>query len=175
MANGLTVANEPSTADEWYNDALTHDYYASTENKKSEAYNAIESYKKVLELDPKNTSVMYRLAAVYDIDLEDDSNALAYIEKGLKIEPENLDFLDKKGLYLSRLGNKQEAEVIYDQMIQIAERDWSESKNCGYLTRLSGIWDSKAKLHDDNLEMWKQYIEKSQKYGKDWRKCEGLD
>ncbi len=173
--SGLVAADNSSTADKWYVDALTHEYYASMENKKSEAYAAIESYKKVIELDPLNTSSMYSIAAIYDLQLSDDSMALMYIENALKIEPNNMDFLDKRGLYLNRLGKKHESEAMYDQIIKMAEQDWAKNKNCGSLLRLSGTWDQKAQIYEDDFKTWKKYIDISKKYGDDWRECEGLD
>ena len=78
--------------------------------------NVIAQYKKILELDPQNTKVIFNLASIYYYK-NDFKNALPYWEKMVALYPFEYDGL----LYLAwtklKLDKKAEAKVLFEKVL----------------------------------------------------------
>jgi tetratricopeptide (TPR) repeat protein len=70
---------------------------------------AVEAYKKILEVDRKNVTSMNNLAWILSERLEKAQEALTLANQGLEINPDYLDLLDTRGVIYCRLGRFDKA------------------------------------------------------------------
>ncbi|OHD25234.1 MAG: hypothetical protein A2Y38_08980 [Spirochaetes bacterium GWB1_59_5] len=79
---------------------------------------AENSYKRSLEIDPKNTKSLYGLAVLYSFELDNHEAALPHIEKYLSIDTKNVDAMFVKARALYGAGRLQESVDAYDLIIE---------------------------------------------------------
>jgi len=70
--------------------------------------NALEYYRKALELAPGHLMVLLKLAPLY-VTLGQADSALATYQKGLELYPDNIPLLSDYGMLLGELGRREEA------------------------------------------------------------------
>jgi tetratricopeptide (TPR) repeat protein len=96
---------------------------------------AVEYYRQALSLEPENPMIINTLAH-YLIDKNRNINeGLELVEKALKLQPDNYDFLDTKGWGLYRQGENKEA-------LALLEKSWN----------LKPIYSHKIYLHLEEVK-----------------------
>jgi tetratricopeptide (TPR) repeat protein len=178
-----TAEAELKTVDEWYTAARN---IVVPENE-DEARKKIDYYQHVLELDPNNRSALLDIAWTYSSALHDGVNAVNYANKALKLQPRNVDLLEKKAFYLEVSGKIEESMSVLDEMISIAndgkpyyETDYGneEVEGCRKPYWLYSTWMTKGslalKLRPPLVEEAKEYSDNAQKYMDEYRRCEDL-
>ena len=88
--------------------------------------NAIDSFDKVLEINPKNQRA-YNYKGDAFFKQRRYKEAITSYDKALEINPEYLDVLKDKGLALERLGKDDEAVKCYDEALRI-KPDYHEAE-----------------------------------------------
>jgi LuxR family glucitol operon transcriptional activator len=83
---------------------------------------AKEEYDIALELDPKNTLILYTVAKFYDMKMAKFDVALDFITKALELDPEALTLRSMEALYKSREG-KPEASSLYLGLLETIQKD----------------------------------------------------
>jgi tetratricopeptide (TPR) repeat protein len=72
----------------------------------------INQYKLILDIDPKNTLVNYRMGAIY-YGKTDYATAYKYLEKGINLYPFDYDYLVLFGWTNYKLGKYREAKILF--------------------------------------------------------------
>jgi len=75
------------------------------------------SYRRSIEIDPKNSRSLYALAVLYTFELEDHEAAIVPIEAMLAADPGNVDALFVYARALYGAGRLQDAADAYDRVI----------------------------------------------------------
>ncbi len=70
-----------------------------------------------MQLQPDNYIVLYNVAYVNFVYLEENETALEYFDKALKINPNYLDAYYNKGRVLEQMGDYVQAKSIYTQVL----------------------------------------------------------
>jgi tetratricopeptide (TPR) repeat protein len=76
----------------------------------------IVQYKNILEIDPKNSLVNYRMGSIY-YSREDYNSALKYLETGITLYPFDYDFLVLLAWTNYKLGKKEQAKVLFQKAL----------------------------------------------------------
>lgn len=92
----------------------------------------IEQYKKILEMDPQNTSVSYNLGTIYYYQ-NDYKNALPYFEKVYKLYPFQYDGLLMYAWTNLKLNNDAEAQELFNKLALRWPNDPSVIEGIGIL------------------------------------------
>ena len=79
-------------------------------------------YKEILEIDPKNSYVHYKLGSIY-YGREDYSTAYKYFEIGLNMYPFDYDFNYMTAWTNLKLGKTREAKVLFNKALMIKPGD----------------------------------------------------
>jgi AraC-like DNA-binding protein/tetratricopeptide (TPR) repeat protein len=99
---------------------------------------AEEYYRQSLSLDPENPSSLNNFAAFYIVNDRKVNKGLELVEKALKSQPDNYNYLDTKGWGLYKQGKYQEA-------LKILQRSWS-------LRRQNAVYNHEAFLHLEEVK-----------------------
>jgi tetratricopeptide (TPR) repeat protein len=166
----------PKSVDDWYIAAGNIE-----PQNEDEARKKIEYCQHVLDADPNNVSALWRISYTYHSDLDDNINAMKYLNTILQLQPRNVYFLDYKSTYLDDLGQKEEAMAVQDEIIGIAtdgktfsDNEWgSDVEQCGEFAVLGYAWAAKGMLVGNGLGP--EYVDKSREYFKKSDECKGLD
>ena len=127
-AQTQTPAAKPSSQssqdDAYYYFTLGHMQEQKYENSNSadDANAAIESYKKALEIDPKSSVIMERLAEIY-AKSQHIRDAVTEAQESLKIDPDNVDahrLLAR--IYVRSLGDLDAGEVQQENLSKAIEQ-----------------------------------------------------
>ncbi|MBC8204251.1 tetratricopeptide repeat protein [bacterium] len=120
----LAVTVDPQKIDGWNQRGKSYLQLAITADsdsvKQAAFKSAIENFKKVIELDPKNEYLDARinLALVY-YELEDYDNAVPALQTILKSDPENADAISKLALIYQLKGQSEKAIAEYNKALKI--------------------------------------------------------
>lgn len=87
-------------------------------SKNNKAEKAIAAYKKSIELDENNAKALGELADMC-MDVQLGRDAEIYLNKALKIEPENLDLLCKKAELYIKGGKAEHAKPLIEKMAKL--------------------------------------------------------
>lgn len=90
---------------------------AEAQFRVSQYENALSTYRTLLQKNPMDTNVMYRIASIYSV-LHEFQSALRSLDRILEIQPGHLDALAQKGRILIHLDQYQQAEVILRQVVR---------------------------------------------------------
>lgn len=99
--------------------------------------NAIESFKKALDIDPEYTNAMNNLGSAYFIKRDMDSAENAYNEV-LKINPDHAEAMNNLGNVYSNTGREDEALTLYKKALEKKPRYPDALENLGNLYRRRG-------------------------------------
>ena len=83
---------------------------------------AIEYYKKALDVDPDNLEIMEAIALAY-AETEEKQIAIDYFDKILKIEPNNMDIQTYRIVCLDKLKENSELLSIINEKLKIDENN----------------------------------------------------
>ncbi len=78
----------------------------------------IKTYEKVLEIDPQNTLVNYRMGAIH-YERKEYEKALSYCEKTVNLYPFDYDSVVLLGWINYQMGNLREAKVLFQKSMLI--------------------------------------------------------
>lgn len=78
---------------------------------------ALAHYDTLLMQDPDNQIVLYNIAYVNFVYLNDNETALAYFDKALEVNPNYLDAYFNKGRVLEQMGKYAQAQAIYKEVL----------------------------------------------------------
>jgi tetratricopeptide (TPR) repeat protein len=78
----------------------------------------IKTYEKILEIDPQNTLINYRMGAIY-YERKDYEIALSYCEKTVNLYPFDYDSVVLLGWINYQMGNLREAKVLFQKSMVI--------------------------------------------------------
>ncbi len=106
------------TAREYPREKLAHHYLASYYRGKRQFYQAVEEYKKVLELDPNYGWALNELAYMYT-DIEEFEQAAEYFQRYANISPGDANPIDSMGELSFRMGKLDEAIEKYTQALEV--------------------------------------------------------
>ncbi len=117
--------NEPSKSIEALNKAIAFDsipdgaYYnlGNTYAHITKYPEAIEWYKKALELNPKNVDAVNNIGNSYAA-MQDYKNAIIWFRKVLEMDPNNAKAINNLGVTLMMIGQKEEGEKVLSRLKQ---------------------------------------------------------
>lgn len=92
----------------------------------------ITQYKKILETDPQNTTVNYRLGNIY-YGKKDYQNAYKHFEKVVNLYPFGYDALIMYAWTNYFLGKSKEAKVLFNKVLLVAPSDASALEGLGLI------------------------------------------
>jgi tetratricopeptide (TPR) repeat protein len=84
----------------------------------------MNTYKKVLEIDPQNTLVNYRMGVIY-YERKEYEKALTYCEKTVNLYPFDYDSVVLLGWINYQMGNLREAKVLFQKSMLIKPNNQS--------------------------------------------------
>ena len=84
----------------------------------------IKTYEKVLEIDPQNTLVNYRMGAIY-YEREEYEKAISHCEKTANLYPFDYDSVVLLGWINYQMGNLREAKVLFQKSMLIKPNNQS--------------------------------------------------
>ena len=84
----------------------------------------IKTYEKVLEIDPQNSLVNYRMGAIH-YERKEYEKALSYCEKTVNLYPFDYDSVVLLGWINYQMGNLREAKVLFQKSMLIKPRNQS--------------------------------------------------
>lgn len=126
--------------------------------KNRDFVDAINIYKKVIDLEPINYEAIYLLAIVYDQTKEWDKAILMY-DKAIEIDSNDPFSFYNKGIALQKLQRLEEALFNYRKAIEI-KRDFAEAYfNCGVALNKLNKLDQSLINYDKAIEIKKDYAE----------------
>jgi tetratricopeptide (TPR) repeat protein len=105
-------------AREYPREKRVHHRLASYYRGKRQFYQAVEEYKKVLELDPNYGWALNELAYMYT-DIEEFEQAAEYFQKYASISPGDANPIDSMGELCFRMGKLDEAIEKYKEALQV--------------------------------------------------------
>ena len=125
------MSNLPSLADESVK--ALQDKASALALQKQYA-SAREVYARILERDPANSEALYRMGVLWSID-KDDTKAIEYLEKSLKVDPSRYDAWKRLGDLRIEVNRFREAAEAYGRAYQIqAGRDVREKEGVAWLS-----------------------------------------
>jgi tetratricopeptide (TPR) repeat protein len=80
---------------------------------------AIETYQKMIEVDPKSFLSYYNLGYIHLVAYEDFKVAAAYFDTVLSIQPQYVDAIYNKGLCYEEIGDANTSEALYRSALDI--------------------------------------------------------
>jgi cytochrome c-type biogenesis protein CcmH/NrfG len=118
------VAAQQNSAEEWAFAGNLHfdwmEQQSGTERVKS-AQRAVESYRKSLDLDPKNLDVRTDLGVAYLNDPASPMLAIQETNTVLETNPDHIQANFNKGVMLIQIGRTEEAIGLFERVLALAE------------------------------------------------------
>lgn len=93
---------------------------------------AMELYKKALELEPKNARAPFNMGKIYIKQKLDYSTAKTYFEQALNGDPKFVEAWNMHGLCCKRLDNWKGAETSFKQALTLDPNYYDALCNLGY-------------------------------------------
>lgn len=94
---------------------------ANSQMKINNLTDALESYEKVLNYNPKNLAALFQIAAIYT-EKEEFERSNRYLDEILKNDEENVVALINKGSNFSRLDDYENALDCYEKALEISPK-----------------------------------------------------
>jgi len=113
---------------------------------------AIFNYNKVLEIEPENIGVRYRLAVLEQME-DHDAEALTQYDAILALRPDHSGALEGSGLILLEQRNANEARRRLGNAVQLDPRRWRAHNGLGILADLRGDYLPASENYASALEM----------------------
>lgn len=113
---------------------------------------AIFNYNKVLEIEPGNIGVRYRLAVLEQME-KHDREALAQYDAILALRPDHSGALEGSGLILLEQRKSDEAQDRLGDAVLLDPRRWRAHNGLGILADLRGDYLSASEHYASALEM----------------------
>lgn len=117
-----------------------HHFLAAHYRARGHLYQAVEEYKKVLELDPNYGWAMNELAYMY-ADVEDFEKAAEYLERYISAYPGDANPVDSMGEILFRMGNLDDAIAKYEEALRLKADFYYAYWEIGYVCALKEDYD----------------------------------
>ena len=92
----------------------------------------MDQYNKILDLDPNNSTVLYRMGYIY-YDKKDYVTAIKYFEKVVNLYPFTYDGLLMYAWTNFQLGKTREAQVLFNKVLLLSPGDKSALEGLSYI------------------------------------------
>ncbi|MDI6890540.1 MAG: hypothetical protein QMC83_06330 [Thermodesulfovibrionales bacterium] len=115
-------------------------YMGGNYEKKGDYYNAISSYKKVLDIEPKNYRVMNKIAYIL-IQIASNEEALKYLENALSIKHDHVPALINTGIVYAKAEKFSDAEKHLLKALSLEEANQPALFNIATLYEKQGKYD----------------------------------
>ncbi len=122
--------------EEYPDEKMAHHFLAAHHRARGRLYQAIEEYKKVLELDPNFGWAMNELAYMY-ADVEDFDKATDYLRRYASVSPGDANPLDSMGEIYFRMGDFDGAIGKYREALNLKPDFYYAYWEIGYVHALS--------------------------------------
>lgn len=77
---------------------------------------AVEAYKKAIEIEPSNANAYYHYAISLNWDFDNPIEALAAINKAIKLRPDSMEFYVLSTQLLTKIGKAEEIPIIWKNL-----------------------------------------------------------
>jgi tetratricopeptide (TPR) repeat protein len=102
---------------------------------------AIEQFKKMLQLDPENADVMYLLGSLY-VEIKDSPRAIDILKKSITLEPDHDGSLNTLGfLYAEEGKNLDEAQKLIEHALEVSPDNGAYLDSLGWVYYKKGMYD----------------------------------
>jgi tetratricopeptide (TPR) repeat protein len=128
-----------------------HQRLASHYRGKRQFYQAVEEYKKVLELDPNYGWALNELAYMYT-DIEEFERAAEYFQRYAEISPGDANPVDSMGELYFRMGRLEEAIEKYKEALEIKPDFYYAYWEIAYIYALREMYRETFKWIDRYIE-----------------------
>ena len=145
----LRILNQ--IAKKYPKEKLVHFSLASYYRARNMFNEAIEEYKKTLELDPTYGSALNMLAYIY-ADMGDFEKAIEYFKKYASASPGDANPIDSMAELYFRMGRLDEAIAKYKEALEI-KPDFGSESSIGYIYALKEDYPETMKWVDQYIEM----------------------
>ena len=125
-------------------------YFARNHEKSGNLPGAVESYRKVLEIDPGNYRTMNNIAALL-IRMNLWEESLGYLQNSIQLNDHYVPALINLGIVHARNGNSSEAERALLKALSLEEQNRSALFNIAALYENEGYYD-KARGYYQRLQ-----------------------
>ena len=125
-------------------------YFARNHEKSGNLPGAVESYRKVLEIDPGNYRTMNNIAALL-IRMNLWEESLGYLQSSIQLNDHYVPALINLGIVHARNGNSSEAERALLKALSLEEQNRSALFNIAALYENEGYYD-KARGYYQRLQ-----------------------
>jgi len=125
-------------------------YFARNHEKSGNLPGAVESYRKVLEIDPGNYRTMNNIAALL-IRMNLWEESLGYLQSSIQLNDHYVPALINLGIVHARNGNSSEAERALLKALSLEEQNHSALFNIAVLYENEGSYD-KARGYYQKLQ-----------------------
>src|SRR3990172_8447498 len=115
-------------------------YFARNHEKSGNLPGAVESYRKVLEIDPGNYRTMNNIAALL-IRMNLWEESLGYLQNSIQLNDHYVPALINLGIVHARNGNSSEAERALLKAVSLEEQNRSALFNIAVLYENEGSYD----------------------------------
>lgn len=115
-------------------------YLARNYEQSGDFSKAVESYKKVLQIDPQNYKAMNKIAALF-IKMNLWNESLGYLKNSLKLKDNYVPSLINLGIVYAKTGKDSEAERSFLRAISLDEDNHSAIFNIAVLYENQGAYD----------------------------------
>jgi len=115
-------------------------YFARNHEKSGNLPGAVESYRKVLEIDPGNYRTMNNIAALL-IRMNLWEESLGYLQSSIQLNDHYVPALINLGIVHARNGNSSEAERALLKAVSLEEQNRSALFNIAVLYENEGSYD----------------------------------
>ena len=141
MVPDMPDSNTEEETDRHIEEQVTHLFYLARDDEQSgNLPGAIESYRKILEIDPGNYRTMNNLAALL-IRMNLWEESLGYLQSSIKLNDHYVPALINLGIVHARNGNSSEAERALLRAISLDDQNRSALFNIAVLYENEGSYD----------------------------------
>jgi len=124
--------------------------------KNNQIDEAIDYYKKTIEINPKCTPAYTKLGVLYNTR-QQRKRALYYLEKALELSPDNISLISLTGNVLNHLGQCKKAADMYLQVTKLHPNNHIAFYNTGYSLKVYGEIDQAISFYKKALEIKPDY------------------
>lgn len=96
---------------------MAHNNLANTLRDQKKFEQAIEEYRRAVELAPQNENSYLNLASVYQYSLKDFDKALEVYQNAMEANPENVDFMNMAAMAYEQKGDEDNARQYFEKVL----------------------------------------------------------
>lgn len=161
------------SADNDYNGAISYHFAFQSYQAKGDTLTSINTLKEGFEKYPDSEPLIVELINYY-ISTGKSQDAITYIDLAISGKPDNVSLYTAKGATLERLGREEEALAVYNQAIEIDNKQFTPYYNIGVIHFNRGVKamndanqlpaNATQKQYDDLKNEGLMHIEKARPY-----------